>query len=153
MWYKAPEPKIQGFWEETVYACILEEDAWVAEWSFWENSSWHGLSYFSHDSITVEETEEPAWVDGLLRGITWRHEDQNQLAMPTWVDQTSSNTFQRYGYSDRSAYNALVPYQTHSVVHQENCVPHQISRHLLQNRICDHDHDLYHVQSTWQTDQ
>ena len=79
------------------------------------------------------------------------HEAQNQLVVPTPVDQTSSNTSQRYGYSDHSVYNASVPYQRHSIVHQEYCVRRQMSHILLQSRVSDHDHDLYHVQSTWPT--
>jgi len=75
-----------------------------------------------------------------------RHEDQNQLAVPTRVDQISSSTSQRYDYSDHSAYSASVPYQTHSVVHQEHCIPHQMSHVLRQSRVLDHDHD--YVQNT-----
>jgi len=58
------------------------------------------------------------------------HEAQNYLAMLTPVNQTLSNTSQKYGYSDHSMYNDLVPYQKHSVVHQEHCVPCQMS-HVL----------------------
>ena len=79
------------------------------------------------------------------------HEDQNQLVVPTQVNQTSPSTSQRCDYSVRNAYSAEVRYQEHSVCHQENCVTYQLSHVLLHSR--DHDLDLYHVQSIWQSDQ
>ena len=62
------------------------------------------------------------------------HDAQNQLAVPARVDQTSSSTSQRYGYLDHNVHSVVVLFQTHLVIHLENCVLRQMNYVVCQSR-------------------
>ena len=104
----------------------------VVEWPFWENCSWHSRSYSSCNSITVEESDGPWILDGVW--VSYGAWGLESASCAHSVGQTSSSSSQRYGYSDHSTYSVAVPFQTHLVIRQENCVPCQMNHVLRQRR-------------------